>query len=69
MDIDECIEYIKEKHKGQTRKQGTSYYTHPLAVSNILKEKGFSLEYQVTRIISRLVRRYGFYIWRNRKLK
>lgn len=62
MNIEECIEYIKEKHKGQKRKQGTPYYTHPLAVSNMLKEKGFSLEYQITRIISRFTRRYRYYL-------
>ena len=32
-----------EKHKGQKRKQGTPYYTHPLAVSELLKKK----EYEV----------------------
>lgn len=62
MDIDECIEYIKEKHKGQKRKQGTPYSTHPLAVSKMLKEKGFSIEYQVARTISRFIRRHRFYL-------
>ncbi len=52
MNIDECIEYVKEKHKDQKRKQGTPYYTHPLAVSNMLKEKGFLIEYQIARAIS-----------------
>lgn len=40
MEIIEYIEYVKEKHKGQVRKQGTPYYWHPVAVSRILYDKG-----------------------------
>lgn len=45
MNFDEAINFVKEKHKGQTRKHGTPYHTHPIAVYNILKEKGFSNDY------------------------
>lgn len=55
MDLNECIEFMKEKHKDQKRKQGTPYYLHPLAVSNILKEKGFPLEYQITGLFHDLI--------------
>lgn len=55
MEIDVAIEFVKEKHAGQTRKQGTPYYLHPLAVSNILKEKGFSLEYQLVGLFHDLL--------------
>lgn len=55
MDIEKCIEFIKIKHAGQKRKQGTPYYTHPLAVSNHLKEKGFGEEYQVTGLFHDLL--------------
>ena len=48
-------EYVKEKHKGQKRKQGTPYYIHPLEVSNILKEKGFSTEYQIVGLFHDLL--------------
>lgn len=41
--LEDCIEFMNEKHKGQKRKQGTPYYTHPLAVSELLKKK----EYEV----------------------
>jgi len=51
MNIDFYIEYMKEKHAEQTRKQGTPYYLHPLGVSNILKEKGFSVKYQIVGLL------------------
>lgn len=55
MDLEKCIEFIKVKHAGQKRKQGTPYYTHPLAVSNLLKEKGFGEEYQITGLFHDLL--------------
>ena len=55
MELGKCIEFIKEKHKNQTRKQGTPYYLHPVEVSNILKEKGFSLEYQIVGLFHDLL--------------
>lgn len=55
MDLEKCIEFIKVKHAGQKRKQGTPYYTHPLAVSNLLKEKGFEEEYQITGLFHDLL--------------
>lgn len=55
MNIESCIEYIKEKHKGQKRKHGTPYYTHPAEVSNILKEKGFGIECQIVGLFHDLL--------------
>ena len=55
MTFDEYVDYIKEKHKGQYRKQGTEYYTHPVAVANILKEKGFNTYYQITGLFHDLL--------------
>ena len=48
-------EYVKEKHKGQFRKQGTPYYLHPFAVSKILKDKGFDTEYQIAGLFHDLL--------------
>lgn len=45
MDKDLLINFVKEKHKNQKRKHGTPYYEHPIAVANILKEKGFDDNY------------------------
>ena len=55
MDIEKCIEFMKKKHEGQKRKHGTPYYTHPLAVSNMLKEKGYGEEYQVAGLFHDLL--------------
>ncbi len=55
MDINKCYEFMKDKHKGQKRIQGTEYYTHPEAVSNILKEKGYGVEYQVAGLFHDLL--------------
>ena len=49
------IEYVKQKHSGQTRKQGTPYYLHPVAVSKILKDKGFDTEYQISGLFHDLL--------------
>lgn len=55
MDLEKCKEFIKIKHSGQKRKQGTPYYMHPLAVCNMLKEKGFGEEYQITGLFHDLL--------------
>ena len=55
MKLDNYIEFIKDKHKGQTRIQGTPYYMHPLEVSNILHEKGFPIEYQIAGLFHDLL--------------
>lgn len=55
MDINKCIEYMKEKHGDQRRKHGTMYYTHPLAVSELLKEKGFEISYQIAGLFHDLL--------------
>ena len=47
MDTRRCASYIMEKHEGQTRKQGTPYYEHPLRVGNMLKDKGYDDNYVV----------------------
>ena len=55
MELIEAIEYIKNKHSGQTRKQGTPYYLHPIEVANILKNKGFSKKYQLVGLFHDLL--------------
>ena len=47
--------FMKFKHGDQKRKQGTPYYTHPLYVAKLLKEKGFPIDYQVTGLFHDLL--------------
>ena len=55
MNINKYIDFIKEKHADQTRKHGAPYYTHPLAVADILSQKGFSDEYIIVALFHDLL--------------
>lgn len=55
MEFNDYVEFMKKKHEGQTRIQGTPYYTHPLGVSNILKRKGFPVKYQIAGLFHDLI--------------
>lgn len=47
MNIELVKNYVKKKHQGQMRKQNTPYYLHPFTVADILKQKGYSEDYQI----------------------
>ena len=53
--IDEAINFMIERHGDQKRKQGTPYYTHPLAVCKLLKKKGFNESYQIAGLFHDLI--------------
>ena len=55
MEFKNYVEFMKERHKGQKRIQGTPYYLHPLEVGNILRKKGFSEEYQIVGLFHDLL--------------
>ncbi len=55
MEIEEYVEFIRKKHNNQNRIQGTPYYLHPVEVSKILKQKGFSKDYQIAGLFHDLL--------------
>ena len=42
--IDKAIDYARDKHRDQKRKDGSPYIIHPLAVAEIVAEMGLDLE-------------------------
>ena len=42
--IDKAVDYAREKHKDQKRKDGSPYIIHPLAVAEIVVEMGLDLD-------------------------
>ena len=55
MNLNKLEEFMKLKHGNQKRKQGTPYYLHPLTVAKMLKEKGFSEDYQIAGLFHDLI--------------
>lgn len=55
MKLDYYIDFIKERHGSQTRKQGTPYYLHPVAVSACLAKKGFTRDYLIAGLFHDLL--------------
>jgi (p)ppGpp synthase/HD superfamily hydrolase len=49
--LQKAISLAKKLHEGQFRKSGEPYVSHPLEVSNILKEHGFSEEVQTVGVL------------------
>ena len=42
--IDQAVEYARNKHKDQKRKDGSPYIIHPLAVAKVVTEMGLDLD-------------------------
>mgnify|MGYP003463652295 CR=1 FL=1 len=53
--LKEAAEFTKIRHGKQKRMQGTPYFEHPYAVARILKQKGFSEEYQIAGLFHDLI--------------
>ena len=50
-----ALEFAKAKHKGQKRIGGDDYITHPMAVSEIVKNQGFDENYQIAALFHDLL--------------
>lgn len=55
MDYNKALEYATIKHKGQKRIGGDEYISHPVAVSNILKDLGYSSDVQIAGLFHDLL--------------
>lgn len=55
MDYQAALEYAKEKHRGQYRKGGAEYITHPIAVSEMLAKQGYGADYQIAGLFHDLL--------------
>ena len=53
--IDKAKDFVKEKHKGQKRKNGEPYYLHPFGVQQRLEQKGFDEDYQLAGLFHDLL--------------
>ncbi|MDD6268827.1 MAG: HD domain-containing protein [Oscillospiraceae bacterium] len=53
--IKTAYKYAEEKHKNQYRIGSEPYFTHPEAVANILKEKGYGTDYIITALFHDLL--------------
>ena len=50
-----ALEFAKAKHEGQKRIGGDDYITHPMAVSEIVKNQGLDENYQITALFHDLL--------------
>lgn len=50
-----ALKFATEKHEGQFRVGGMPYITHPVAVAQKLKEKGFGEDYVITALFHDLL--------------
>ncbi len=53
--LDDALEFATKKHKGQFRKGGAEYITHPVAVCEIVKNQGYGTDFQIAALFHDLL--------------
>ncbi len=53
--LERALTFAAKKHKGQLRIGGDEYITHPIALCEIIKQKGFGLDYQIAALFHDLL--------------
>ena len=50
-----ALKFATEKHKGQYRVGGAEYITHPIAVAEIVRQRGFGIDTQIAALFHDLL--------------
>ncbi len=50
-----ALAYATRMHEGQRRMGGDDYITHPIAVAELLRARGYTIEYQITALFHDLL--------------
>lgn len=53
--VEQALQFAREKHKGQLRIGGDEYITHPMAVAEIVRQKGYGIDVQIVALFHDLL--------------